>query len=71
MVECNTTNPGIEGSNLTSSWYQERKEKKEIIVIQKSSIFRGGFVEHLSRTYVAQQSVTEVISLIFIKLVTP
>ncbi len=50
MVECNTTNPEIAGSNLTTSFNQERKEKKEIIVIQKSSIFRGGFVEHLSQT---------------------
>ncbi len=31
---------------------------------------RSGFVEHLSRTLVAQQSVTKIISLIFIILVT-
>ncbi len=32
---------------------------------------RGGFVEHLSPTEVAQQSVTKIISLTIINLVTP
>ncbi len=32
---------------------------------------RGGFVEHLSWTSVAQQSVTKIITLIHINLVTP
>jgi len=32
---------------------------------------RGGFVEHLSRTWAAQQSVTKIKSLIFINLATP
>ncbi len=32
---------------------------------------RGGFVKHLSLTWVAQQSVTKIISLTFISLVTP
>ncbi len=32
---------------------------------------RGGFVERLSRTSVAQQRVTKMITLIFINLVTP
>jgi hypothetical protein len=36
-----------------------------------SLLFRGGFVEHLSRTYVAQLSVTKVIYLVLIHLVTP
>ncbi len=31
----------------------------------------GGFVEHLSKTCAAQQSVTKIIYLIFINLVTP
>ncbi len=32
---------------------------------------RGGFIEHLSRTLVAQQSVTKITSLVVVNLVTP
>jgi hypothetical protein len=32
---------------------------------------RGGFVEHLSQTSAAQQSVTKFMAIIFIKLVAP
>ncbi len=35
------------------------------------STIRGGFVEHLSPTYVTLQSVTKIICLIFTNLVTP
>jgi hypothetical protein len=35
------------------------------------TIFRGGFVEHLSLTKVAQQSVTKIIFLTILNLVTP
>jgi hypothetical protein len=34
-------------------------------------LLRGGFVEHLSLTSVAQQSVAEIISLTIMNLVTP
>jgi hypothetical protein len=34
-------------------------------------IFRGGFVEHLSPTSVAQHSVTKIIYFVLINLVTP
>jgi hypothetical protein len=34
-------------------------------------MYRGGFVEHLSRTYVSQQSVAKILSRVFINLVTP
>ncbi len=33
--------------------------------------YKGGFVKHLNLTQAAQQSVTKVISLIFVNLVTP
>jgi hypothetical protein len=36
-----------------------------------SKLARGGFVEHLSPTKVAQQSVTKIIYLVLINLVTP
>ncbi len=36
-----------------------------------TKIGRGGFVEHLSPTWVAQQSVTQIISVTMIDLVTP
>jgi hypothetical protein len=35
------------------------------------NLTRGGFVEHVSLTEVAQQSVTQIISLTFVNLVTP
>jgi len=34
-------------------------------------LFRGGFVEHPSWTEAAQQSVTKIISLMYVNLVTP
>jgi hypothetical protein len=34
-------------------------------------VTKGGFVEHLSGTYVPQQSVTKIITLMLINLVTP
>ncbi len=34
-------------------------------------LFRGGFVEHLSRTYAEQQSVSQYITINYMILVTP
>jgi hypothetical protein len=34
-------------------------------------VIRGGFVEYLSSTYVAQQSVAKIISMTLMNLVTP
>jgi hypothetical protein len=36
-----------------------------------TSVLRVGFVEHLSLTYVAQQSMTKIISVTMMHLVTP
>jgi hypothetical protein len=43
---------------------------KSDLVVQQIS-FRGWFVEHLSATQVAQQSVTKTISVTIMNLVTP
>jgi len=42
-----------------------------MLKLHLSTSNRGGFVEHLSLTKVAQQSVTKITYLIFMNLVTP